>query len=44
VHSSTSLGAKLISSKSILCPLVYALKNCLSSILSPDAEVLSPEI
>ena len=42
MHSRTSLGARLISSKRILCPLVYALKNCPSSTLSPEAELLSP--
>ena len=42
IHSRTSLGAKLISSKRILCPLVYALKNWPSSTLSPEAELLSP--
>ena len=42
MHSKTSLGAKLISSNNILCPFVYALKNCPSSTLRPEAELLSP--
>ena len=41
--SRTSLGAKLIPSNSILCPFVYALKNFPSSILTPEAELLSIE-
>ena len=42
MHSSTSLGARFISSNKILWPFVYALKNCPSSTFNPEAELLSP--